>query len=624
MSQRCHLYLGIIVNAELCPTAYESLRTIGDLLLTNADFRLFLDDLTTIGRQIFADTAHSLSDAANQVANAAEPSQGELGKVKEAGADDENQPTTGDLNREVTDIAETAGEAVAQTGQKAVEGAKENLSGGQKDALLHRLKQAVLKLRTRTDYSDSVSTLSRLIRFYGKLYAHAAENVASVADEDIEVNREFKNALDRFWGLARSFGDSTEWNLLEQSFRNLLKHANDPESETLFSDIGASLQEMLMNPEFFNSASERFDELKEKTKTVGSGTALRDDADAFLQHARSAIKSIATDPAVANLVASVKKFHKDLSNAYQNESSTIVADAAHIFLPLLVRSIQRIPIPRLEISVPEMDLLIENLVLEPGKTVHSSSFFPYKARVTSRTDMEMTKVHSKMARTTMKTIITVSLSGLNVCASEFGFWIRAHSGPLFRFGDEGIANFFLDERGIDVSVDLEVGPHRLASLLTLRGVRVHIHKLDYKVHRSRWKYLLWIVKPFLKQLVRRVLERKIAEQIVSAVISVNRELVFARERLRAVNIANPRDLSTFIRAVLSRPRDVSDPNIYRRLGTHPPKSGVFQGVYAPGSIVKVWQQEAEHSQEVLESGDETGGLHRTWRNQVFDVNATTS
>jgi hypothetical protein len=36
---------------------------VGGLLLTNADFRLFVDDIVTVGRQIFADTAESLAGA---------------------------------------------------------------------------------------------------------------------------------------------------------------------------------------------------------------------------------------------------------------------------------------------------------------------------------------------------------------------------------------------------------------------------------------------------------------------------------------------------------------------------------------------------------------------------------
>lgn len=45
---------------------YESFRTVGSLLLTNSDFRLFVNDVSTIGRQVMADTAFSLSDAAEK------------------------------------------------------------------------------------------------------------------------------------------------------------------------------------------------------------------------------------------------------------------------------------------------------------------------------------------------------------------------------------------------------------------------------------------------------------------------------------------------------------------------------------------------------------------------------
>ncbi|KAH8695988.1 hypothetical protein BGW36DRAFT_428012 [Talaromyces proteolyticus] len=587
--------------------AYDSLRTVGNLLLTNADFRLFLDDIATVGRQVFADTSHSVSEAAHQVAEVAEPSREEMSKVKGAGADEGKHPSKDDLRGELNLITATAEEGIADAGKTAKKSAEEHLSGEYRDALLHRLKQTVLKLRNRDDYSDSVSTLSKLVQRYGLIYSNAAENTVNAIDEDIDINADLKNAVDRFWVFVRSFGDVEEWKLLEERFHNVMRHSSkDPEFESLISSLGASLQEMLIDPKFFDSASERLDELTKMTKNVGSETTLRADIDAFLHQTRRALRAIREDAPLVKLVAATKKIYHNLSNVYNDRTSTLVADVAHVFLPLLVRSIQHIPIPRLEISIPEMDLLVENLVLEPGRTVNQSSFFPFKVLVSSKTDMELAKVHSKKAHTNMKTIITVSLKGLNISASEFGYWIRAHSGLLFRFGDEGIGSFFLDERGIDVSIDLEIGKDRLAHLVTLRGVRVHVHKLDYKIKRSRWKTLLWLVKPFLKQLIRRSLEKKIAEFVVSMVVTINRELVFARERLRAVNIANPPDYATFIRALLARPQ-----------------AGVFKGIYAPGSIVKVWKEEAEQAQEAIERGDESSGLHLTWRNEIFDVNATT-
>lgn len=220
----------------------------------------------------------------------------------------------------------------------------------------------------------------------------------------------------------------------------------------------------------------------------------------------------------------------------------------------------------------------------------------------------------------MTNVVTVSMYGLNVSAKEFGYWLRVHCPPFLPYlGDAGIASFVLDERGIDISVDVEIGRERLEQMVSLRAVRVHIHKLDYEVRKSSFSGLLWLFKPFLKHLVRRVLEKKIAEQIVSLFHVVNRELLFARERLRAARITNPSDLVTFIHAVISRLTPKKDPDVYTRIGIDAPhRDGVFKDVYAPGSLVKMWYEEQRRSEEAIESGERERG-EKTWRNDIFDV-----
>ena len=72
--------------------AYESFRTVGSLLLTNPDFRLFVTDLSTIGRQVLADSAHTLSGAAEKVGQKLELSEQEQKTIQGAGADDAVEP----------------------------------------------------------------------------------------------------------------------------------------------------------------------------------------------------------------------------------------------------------------------------------------------------------------------------------------------------------------------------------------------------------------------------------------------------------------------------------------------------------------------------------------------------
>jgi len=230
--------------------------------------------------------------------------------------------------------------------------------------------------------------------------------------------------------------------------------------------------------------------------------------------------------------------------------------------------------------------------------------------------VEIRKTHSKKTVSTMKSLMTVSINGLSIAAQDLGFWIRGHAG-LVHFADEGIASFYLDERGIDISLDLEIGKEKLEQILTLRGVRVHIHKLDYNLRKSKLSWLGWLFKPLLKHLVRRSLEKTLAENIFTALRALNRELVYARERLRATRIAHPQDIVTFAKAVMARLTPEPDPDLYTRVGVDAPKQGVFKGVYTPGSVVKLWHEEALRAEEAVQDGEERGG---GWRNDIFDVN----
>ena len=117
-------------------------------------------------------------------------------------------------------------------------------------------------------------------------------------------------------------------------------------------------------------------------------------------------------------------------------------------------------------------------------------------------------------------------------------------------------------------------------------------------------------------MIRRSLEKQIAESIAGGLRAANRELLYARERLRATRIADPQDVMTFLKAVAARLTPEEDPDLYTRVGLDAPKKGVFRGVYAPGSIVKTWHEEAMRAEENIVDGEERGG---GWRNDVFDV-----
>ncbi|KAK4497961.1 hypothetical protein PRZ48_010617 [Zasmidium cellare] len=593
---------------------YQSLQTVGSLLLTNSDFRVFLGDLNVIGREVFRDSAFALSSAADDAAKKIEPSPEEKQQVSKPGADaDQTAPTAQELGQDVGDVSKVVANGSAQVAKTAAESTADRLSGDEGKILVNRLQQAILKLRKRNDYSESVSTLSLLLKRYALTYSRVLEDVENIAQRDVRENEAMDRAMHNIWIFVTSFGDKKEWDKLEQLFKQIMSHKDsDPQFESMMTETGNSLQKLLTDPSFLENAQEKFKELRAKSQKTASGSNLNKELEALLKQVEVTLNSVIHDEDIHNLITTTLRIFKILSPLDQATNPELLQDSINVFVPLLIAAIQYIPIPRLEVSTPEVDLLLENLIVEPGRTVNQTSFLPYRLKVETYNDLEIRK--AKFRTTTATTnLMTIKLDGMSLKAEEIGFWLRAHKG-LLRLADEGIGSFELDEKGIDIHVDVEICRERLEQILTLKAVRVHIHKLDYKFRKTKFSWITWLFKPLLRPILRKTMEQQLASALADFFHAANRELVYARERLRATRIADPNDLLTFFKAVAARLTPAEDPDLYTRVGVAQPGKGVFKNVYAPGSIVKVWNEEATRAGERVEDFDAGG-----WRNEIFDT-----
>ncbi|EMC95591.1 hypothetical protein BAUCODRAFT_495023 [Baudoinia panamericana UAMH 10762] len=600
--------------------AYQSLKTVGSLLLTNGDFRNFLGDLNVVGREIFRDSAFKLSSVAEETGKKLEPSQEEQQRLlKQSANGDGHAPDGQELENDVAEVGKAVVNGSAQVAKTTVESAEEKLQGDEGKTLLNRLKQAVSSLRQRPDYNSSVSTLSQLIKHYAVIYSRAAEQVEQAASEATQQNPETDRALKNAWILITSFGDKQEWDKCEQAFKQVMSHREkNPELESTVQDIGDSLQKLLTDPSFFDNAPQKFEELRAKSRESSKDSKLNEDVQALLRQIEVTWRTVVEDPDIHKLLTTTYRLASILSPVSQATNPELLTDAVNVFVPLLISAIQYVPIPRLEVSTPDVDVLLENLIIEPGHTVNQSSFLPYRLKVETYNDFELRKAKFRTATSTTS-LVTIKLDGLSARADEIGFWLRAHSG-FFRLADEGIASFALDDKGIDIHVDVEVCKERIEQILTLKAVRVHIHKLNYATRKSKFTWLGFLLKPLLRPILRKTMEKQLATALADFFHAANRELLFARERLRATRISNPDDLMTFFRAVAARLQPEEDPDLYTRVGVDAPERGghvqknVFTGVYAPGSIVKVWHEEADRAAERVDDFQADG-----WRNEIFDT-----
>ncbi|OAA60041.1 Bactericidal permeability-increasing protein, alpha/beta domain protein [Cordyceps fumosorosea ARSEF 2679] len=598
--------------------AAQALRTVFSLALLNNDFRVLVADVGTITTQVLRDGAFAIGQASNeagkQLDSAAAKGSGDLAALKASDKKAEEEFSKEDLKQKAAQVKDEIKDDAAQVSEEVYTSLQDHMGEETQKILINRLKAAVRGLRQKKDYSEAVSQLAELLQRCATIYLSAAGEAAEEVEENIELNRQAKEAATNFWGFISSFGDKSLWDNVATSFREFTdkNRENRENAEQLAQELITMVQKMLSDPEFLENFGEKKQEMKEKTRELTNDSSLGDDISHLINTTQSAVHSAIHDPAVQKLVSSSWRLAEILFPTSLHGNSELFTDFGNIFLPLLVQAVQHLPIPRLEVATPTVDLLLENLILQPGKTVNHSSFLPYNAHLTTTNQLDVTKHRLGTASSTTN-LLNIKLAGISLAADDLGYWMRVHSG-LLRFVDEGLAGFHLDERGIDIHVELEVGRDRIEELVVLRSARVKIHHLDYKLRKSKFTCLAWFLKLLLRPILRKALESAIKSAIGDGVRALNRELVFARERLRAARVCSPDSLWTFVKAVAARFRLEDNPDVSARVGVKPGRDGVFRGRYAPGSLVRLWEQEAEDAQQNIHEYRRDG-----WRNDIFSV-----
>lgn len=589
----------------------ESLRTVARLAFLNEDFRTFIADISTIAKQVLRDTAFTLSDVSKDVGHQLETTQDDVKTLKEVDAQGSQSPE--DAKNKAKEVAETAYEEVTQVQEAAYSSLSEHMTEEEtRKTLISRLKSVVLNLRRRTDYTESVSILSDFLRQQLSLYLSIGTEAVDTVEGDIGDSKQVQHAAHNFWLFISSFGDEEKWDEAKNSFTAFIDQNRMNENLDDFVKKLANLVEnILTQPEFFDHVEERLDEFRQRAKELTSNTKMGETASDLLENVQLALQSMTEDQDIRNMANATSRLVQLLFPRGEIGNPDLLSDCVDVFIPAIMQAIHFIPIPRLEVSTPGLDLLLENLVLEPGETINATSFLPFNFQCSTTNAVNITKAQFGTSSAVVSSIF-IKVAGMSIAAEELGYWTRLHSGIL-RFADEGIASFWLDQRGIDIGIEIEIGRERLEELVTPRKVDVCVHHLDYSLRRSKLSILAWILKPLIRPLLKKTLEAQISSAIEQGLKNFNREVVFARERLRATRVCNPHDLWTFIRAVSARLVPEADVDTDVAVGVKPGQ-GVFSDRYAPGSLVKLWQDEAKDAdQNIFEYRRDA------WRNDVFNL-----
>ncbi|RPB26592.1 hypothetical protein L211DRAFT_847218 [Terfezia boudieri ATCC MYA-4762] len=366
--------------------------------------------------------------------------------------------------------------------------------------------------------------------------------------------------------------------------------------------------------------------------------SLQSSLDDLLSQMYTVYLSILHDPTLANFLTASTSL---LSLIPERTTLQRLVGYGYVLPPKLLSRLPCIPIPRLEILSQSVDLLMENLIVTP--IPDGSSLLPSTVKIKTITNLNLTDSNPNSSTSTTLTAVYIhNLTPLT--AQRVGFILRLHPTGFFpTITSRGLISLTLPK---GFSFVVTHNPFPAKNSLKIK-VRVRIPEMSYTVVDSTGcGGVMTFLRPLLSPVIRGLAEAKVEEAISEAVEDLEKEVSLARERVRGARAAGLTEWGDVVRAVWAGlgesffsgagpgtdsdegiQGDADDEDVEVSLGIRPnskskPKGDGkerkgWEGVYAPGSVVWLWEQEERREKERELQIHQERWWGEGWRSEVF-------
>lgn len=542
--------------------ALQGFKTLGTLIITNGEFRKLLKDATVLLRDI-------ASDAATKAATKFRPSDEDLSQIDQAAADntwhDTPEFSKETLRKQVQNIYKGNPKADAQevvnSGNSAAQASRANDAPGtsqgqagasaaqqsaqqklsenvpeetkekvrtrnaeyrarakeyfnrkmpdeRRDQIIFRLKKMVLECQQHPDYEQAIETLLTLAEQYGR---HANTYAKGSTDTAKQTRSAFEQAEAALKTLIERFANGTSsdgvWEAIDQIYKDADR---DPELKDWFKSVDSYIRRCLQEHGYImddasnNDGRHLYDFgrylLREK---------YRSHTNRVIDEVRFLGSQFDQDPQNKAFGQAMQKLFNDLGtdeNGKPAFKKHLVKDLIEVILPAILENTAYIPVPRIEYTDPQIDAVIENLVLE------SDNFAPNILEVSSYHYLKWSRKAAKDP-VFMRNVIDVAVSGVQMDLRDVSYYVKRKQG-FPSLTDRGVADILLSGNGLSFKMKMCTAEDEARQhFFRVDKVDVDIKHLKINLKQSNHKLLFMIGQPILLKALRPAIQ-KAAEKAI--------------------------------------------------------------------------------------------------------------
>ncbi|KAL4933886.1 uncharacterized protein BDV17DRAFT_70031 [Aspergillus undulatus] len=537
--------------------AREGLKSLGTLIITNGEFRKLLNDAMIIARDI-------AGDASQKAANKVRPSEEQLAQADHAAEDNvwHEKPDVAGYKKQFKskfnkDKAKEEGKDVVKTGadtantgntgstldpyagrdaaldqakSKVPEDQKSNITNRtqeylnkskdylrdkfpqeRRDQAIYRLKKMVIEIQGHRDYQQAIGALLDLAEKYGSRSRHVAkEGTNSV--QGTRGGGKVQTMEKHLRTLFERFANSTSMDDLFDSLEAIYSDADkDPELKGWFKNMNSFIRRTLQQQGYVleDEWNRQYDELADHGRFL-LRDRYRNHTDRILDEVKFLGNQFDQDRQNKAFGDAMQKLFLDLGrdeNGKPKFKKHLVKDISDVILPAIFENVRYVPLPRIEVSDPMADVVVENLVIESDNLMPnvvefgSDNYFRWgRKKISSKRDNK----------------IMISVSGIQADLRDVSYYINKKQGfPSIK--DTGVMDIFLGGEGFSFKIAASTAQDKdRQNFVKLDKVSVKLDQIDIKLKKSKHKVLFSVFKPLLFKTVRPAIQKVLEQQVKDA------------------------------------------------------------------------------------------------------------
>ncbi|KAI4525606.1 hypothetical protein K525DRAFT_290071 [Schizophyllum commune Loenen D] len=395
-----------------------------------------------------------------------------------------------------------------------------------RDQYIYRLKKVIVECQSHDDYQESITWLLDAISTY---FQHGKEVGKQHAKHTAKASKN-DGSLNEAWGqlrlLLERFANGVSMDIIFDAANALAEDArNDPALEQWLENANAYIRKLLLEPGFVlkDECNEEAAQLR-KSGQVFFEDKYKGHFDNFFQSIATFGRGMGEDPLNVRFGQDWARLTKDLlfdSEGRLAFKSELWADIRHTILPNVVDKIGYVPIPRIEYTDDAFDVVIENLVLSGRNLfpniieVRANNYFKYSPYASIKDEG--------------KHEFTLGFSQVQADLRDVAFYFSKKSG-FPTISDSGLADIVLGGEGLKATV-VVTNTKDKSSVLKVKSVKVKVDSLKFSIRDSKHDLLYKTLKPLVMGLVKKQIQKAVADAIRTGMEYVDGQLVSVRDRM---------------------------------------------------------------------------------------------